>query len=159
EKHSNDLREALNVQNKTKIESYNAIDELKKRVVEGYPEDQPELRAEAAELFDHLKEGIFRDDILNNRRRPDGRKFSEIRPISIDAGWPRRTPASSLSPRGEPQALVTATLGTSQDVQYIDSLERGEIKRRFMLNYNSPPFSVGETGRMGSPGRREIGHG
>jgi polyribonucleotide nucleotidyltransferase len=159
EKYSNDLREALNVQNKSKIESYNSIEELKKRVVEGYPEDQPELRAEAAELFDHLKEGIFRDDILNNRRRPDGRRFSEIRPISIEAGWLPRTHGSALFTRGETQALVTATLGTSQDVQYIDSLELGEIKRRFMLNYNFPPFSVGETGRMGSPGRREVGHG
>jgi polyribonucleotide nucleotidyltransferase len=159
EKYSNDLREALNVQNKTKIESYNAIDELKKRVVESYPEDQPGLRDEAGELFDHLKEGIFRDDILNNRRRPDGRRFSEIRPISIEAGWLPRTHGSSLFTRGETQALVTATLGTSQDVQYLDSLEVGEIKRRFMLNYNFPPFSVGETGRTGSPGRREIGHG
>ncbi|HKE02432.1 MAG TPA: polyribonucleotide nucleotidyltransferase [Blastocatellia bacterium] len=159
EKYSNELREALNVQNKTKIESYTAIDDLKKRVVEGYPEDQGELREEAGELFDHLKEGIFRDDILNNRRRPDGRRFSEIRPISIEAGWLPRTHGSSLFTRGETQALVTATLGTSQDVQYIDSLEVGEIKRRFMLNYNFPPFSVGETGRTGSPGRREIGHG
>jgi polyribonucleotide nucleotidyltransferase len=159
EKYSNDLREALNVQNKGKLESYTAIDELKKRVVESYPEDQPALREEAAELFDNLKEGIFRDDILNNRRRPDGRKFSEIRPISIEAGWLPRTHGSALFTRGETQALVTATLGTSQDVQYIDSLEMGEIKRRFMLNYNFPPFSVGETGRVGSPGRREIGHG
>jgi len=159
EKYSNDLREALNVQNKTKIESYTAIDELKKRVVESYPEDQPALREEAGELFDNLKEGIFRDDILNNRRRPDGRRFSEIRPITIEAGWLPRTHGSALFTRGETQALVTVTLGTSQDVQYIDSLEVGEIKRRFMLNYNFPPFSVGETGRMGSPGRREIGHG
>jgi polyribonucleotide nucleotidyltransferase len=159
EKYSNDLREALNVQNKSKIESYTAIDELKKRVVESYPEDQPELRAEAGELFDNLKEGIFRDDILNNRRRPDGRRFSEIRPISTEAGWLPRTHGSALFTRGETQALVTVTLGTSQDVQYIDSLELGETKRRFMLNYNFPPFSVGETGRMGSPGRREIGHG
>jgi polyribonucleotide nucleotidyltransferase len=159
EKYSNDLREALNVQNKSKIESYTAIDELKKRVVERYPEDQPELRAEAGELFDNLKEGIFRDDILNNRRRPDGRRFSEIRPISTEAGWLPRTHGSALFTRGETQALVTVTLGTSQDVQYIDSLELGETKRRFMLNYNFPPFSVGETGRMGSPGRREIGHG
>lgn len=159
EKYSNDMREALSVQNKTKLESYTAIDDLKKRVVEGYPEDRPELRAEAGELFDHLKEGIFRDDILNNRRRPDGRKFSEIRPISIEVGWLPRTHGSSLFTRGETQALVTATLGTSQDVQYIDSLEVGEIKRRFMLNYNFPPFSVGETGRTGSPGRREVGHG
>jgi polyribonucleotide nucleotidyltransferase len=159
EKYSNDLREALNVQNKSKIESYTAIDELKKRVVESYPEDQPELRVEAGELFDNLKEGIFRDDILNNRRRPDGRRFSEIRPISTEAGWLPRTHGSALFTRGETQALVTVTLGTSQDVQYIDSLELGEIKRRFMLNYNFPPFSVGETGRVGSPGRREIGHG
>jgi polyribonucleotide nucleotidyltransferase len=159
EKYSNDMREALNVQNKTKLESYTAIEELKKRVIESYPEDQPELRAEAGELFDHLKEGIFRDDILNNRRRPDGRKFSEIRPISIEVGWLPRTHGSSLFTRGETQALVTATLGTSQDVQYVDSLEMGEVKRRFMLNYNFPPFSVGETGRMGSPGRREVGHG
>ncbi|HKQ91918.1 MAG TPA: polyribonucleotide nucleotidyltransferase [Blastocatellia bacterium] len=159
EKYSNDLRDALNVQNKSKIESYTAIDELKKRVVESYPEDQPELRVEAGELFDNLKEGIFRDDILNNRRRPDGRRFSEIRPISSEAGWLPRTHGSALFTRGETQALVTVTLGTSQDVQYIDSLEVGEIKRRFMLNYNFPPFSVGETGRVGSPGRREIGHG
>jgi polyribonucleotide nucleotidyltransferase len=159
EKYSNDLRDALNVQNKGKLESYTAIDELKKRVIEGYPEDQPQLREEAAELFDNLKEGIFRDDILNNRRRPDGRRFSEIRPISIEAGWLPRTHGSALFTRGETQALVTVTLGTSQDVQYIDNLELGEIKRRFMLNYNFPPFSVGETGRVGSPGRREIGHG
>jgi polyribonucleotide nucleotidyltransferase len=159
EKYSNELREALNVQNKGKLESYTAIDELKKKVIEGYPEDQPQLREEAAELFDNLKEGIFRDDILNNRRRPDGRRFSEIRPISIEAGWLPRTHGSALFTRGETQALVTVTLGTSQDVQYIDSLELGEIKRRFMLNYNFPPFSVGETGRVGSPGRREIGHG
>jgi polyribonucleotide nucleotidyltransferase len=159
EKFSADLREALNVSNKGKIESYTAIDELKKRASESYPEEEPEKRAEAAELFDRLKERIFRDDILNNRRRPDGRRFSEIRPISIEVGWLPRTHGSSLFTRGETQALVTATLGTSQDVQYVDSLETGEFKRRFMLNYNFPPFSVGETGRTGSPGRREIGHG
>lgn len=159
EKYTGEMREALNVQNKSKLDSYTAIDELKKKVVEGYPEDQPEVRAEAGVLFDHLKEAIFRDDILNNRRRPDGRKFSEIRPISIEVGWLPRTHGSSLFTRGETQALVTATLGTSQDVQYVDSLESGEFKRRFMLNYNFPPFSVGETGRTGSPGRREIGHG
>lgn len=159
EKYTGEMREALNVQNKSKIESYAAIDGLKKKVVEGYPEDKPEVRAEAGVLFDHLKEAIFRDDILNNRRRPDGRRFSEIRPITIEAGWLPRTHGSALFTRGETQAVVTATLGTSQDVQYVDSLENGEFKRRFMLNYNFPPFSVGETGRTGSPGRREIGHG
>lgn len=159
EKYSGEMREALNVQNKSKIESYAAIDNLKKKVVESYPEDQPEVRKEAGIVFDHLKEAIFRDDILNNRRRPDGRRFSEIRPISVEVGWLPRTHGSSLFTRGETQAVVTATLGTSQDVQYVDSLENGEFKRRFMLNYNFPPFSVGETGRTGSPGRREIGHG
>jgi polyribonucleotide nucleotidyltransferase len=159
EKYSTELREALNVQNKSKIESYQSIDELKKRIVESYPEEEATKRAEAGDLFDRLKERIFRDDILNNRRRPDGRRFSEIRPISSEVGWLPRTHGSALFTRGETQALVTATLGTSQDVQYLDSLETGEVKRRFMLNYNFPPFSVGETGRVGSPGRREIGHG
>ncbi|MFN0112275.1 MAG: polyribonucleotide nucleotidyltransferase [Blastocatellia bacterium] len=159
EKYTGEMREALNVQNKSKLESYTAIGDLKKKVIEGYPEDQPTVRAEAGVLFDHLKEAIFRDDILNNRRRPDGRRFSEIRPISVETGLLPRTHGSSLFTRGETQALVTATLGTSQDVQYLDSLETGELKRRFMLNYNFPPFSVGETGRTGSPGRREIGHG
>ena len=153
------LREAINVENKSKIASYAAIDDLKKEVKESYPEEEPAKRAEAKELFDVLKERIFRDDILNNKRRPDGRRFSEIRPISIEAGWIPRTHGSALFTRGETQAIVTATLGTSQDVQYVDNLETGELKRRFMLNYNFPPFSVGETGRTGSPGRREIGHG
>lgn len=159
EKFSAELREALDVSSKSKIDSYNAIDDLKARVAESYPEEEPEKRAEAKELFDRLKERIFRDDILNNRRRPDGRRFSEIRPISIETGWLPRTHGSALFTRGETQALVTVTLGTSEDIQYVDHLETGEIKRRFMLNYNFPPFSVGETGRVGSPGRREIGHG
>jgi polyribonucleotide nucleotidyltransferase len=159
EKLGAELREALNVSNKTKLESYNAIDELRQRCVETYPEENEAQREEAGELFDRLKERIFRDDILNNRRRPDGRRFSEIRPISIEVGWLPRTHGSALFTRGETQALVTVTLGTSQDVQYIENLEVGEFKRRFMLNYNFPPFSVGETGRVGSPGRREVGHG
>jgi polyribonucleotide nucleotidyltransferase len=159
EKFAADMRAAIDVSNQSKIASYAAIDDLKKRVIESYSEEVPENRAEAADLFDRLKERIFRDDILNNRRRPDGRRFSEIRPISIEVGWLPRTHGSALFTRGETQAIVTSTLGTSQDVQYVDSLETGEYKRRFMLNYNFPPFSVGETGRTGSPGRREIGHG
>jgi polyribonucleotide nucleotidyltransferase len=159
EKYSEELRAALSVENKSKIESYAAVDDLKKRVVEGYPEEDAAKRKEAGDIFDVLKEHIFRDDILNQRHRPDGRRFSEIRPISIEVGWLPRTHGSALFTRGETQAVVTATLGTSQDVQYLDNLETGETKRRFMLNYNFPPFSVGETGRTGSPGRREIGHG
>src|SRR6185436_21110484 len=100
---------------------------LKKRVVESYPEDDAAKRAEAAVIYDRLKERIFRDDILNNRRRPDGRRFSEIRPISIEVGWLPRTHGSALFTRGETQAIVTATLGTSEDIQYMDDLEKGEI--------------------------------
>jgi polyribonucleotide nucleotidyltransferase len=113
-KYSTELREALNVQNKSKIESYQSIDELKKRIVESYPEEEATKRAEAGDLFDRLKERIFRDDILNNRRRPDGRRFSEIRAISSEVGWLPRTHGSALFTRGETQALVTATLGTSR---------------------------------------------
>lgn len=154
-----DLREALNVSNKSKLDSYAAVDALRTRTIESYPEDVPEKREHAGAIFDHLKEKVFRDDILNRRRRPDGRRFSEIRPISCEAGWLPRVHGSALFTRGETQAIVSATLGTKDDIQFMDNLEKGEIQRRFMLNYNFPPYSVGEVGRIGSPGRREIGHG
>ena len=153
------LRAALDTSGQEKRASYAAVDALKKEVVESYPEDQVESRSMAKKCFDHLKETIFRDDILNHRRRPDGRRFSEIRPINCEVGWLPRTHGSALFTRGETQALVTTTLGTKEDEQFMDDLEKGEVKRRFMLNYNFPPYSVGETGRFGSPGRREIGHG
>src|SRR5713101_5126071 len=153
------LRAALDTTNQEKRASYAAVDALKKEVVESYPEDQPESRMMAKKCFDHLKETIFRDDILNKRRRPDGRRFSEIRAITCEVGWLPRVHGSALFTRGETQAIVTATLGTKDDEQFIDDLEKGELKRRFMLNYNFPHYSVGEVGRFGSPGRREIGHG
>src|SRR5438309_2628406 len=153
------LRAALDTSGQEKRASYAAIDALKKEVVESYPEDQPERRAMAKTGFDHLKEKIFRDDILNHRRRPDGRRFSEIRAIDCEIGWLPRTHGTALFTRGETQAMVTTTLGTKEDEQFMDDLEKGEVKRRFMLNYNFPPYSVGEVGRFGSPGRREIGHG
>jgi polyribonucleotide nucleotidyltransferase len=153
------MRQALDTTSQEKRDSYGAIDALKKEVVEGYPEDQVERRLMAKLIFDHLKEKIFRDDILNNRRRPDGRRFSEIRPISIETGWLPRVHGSSLFTRGETQALVTATLGTKEDEQFMDDLEKGEVKRRFLLHYNFPHYSVGEVGRFGSSSRREIGHG
>ena len=157
--YSERLRAALDTSEQDKQTSYAAVDALKKEVVESYPEDQPETRLMAKRIFDHLKETIFRDDILNKRRRPDGRRFSEIRPISCEVGWLPRAHGSALFTRGETQAIVTTTLGTKEDEQFLDDLEQGEVKRRFMLNYNFPAFSVGETGRFGSPGRREIGHG
>jgi polyribonucleotide nucleotidyltransferase len=157
--HADRLREALNTEALGKQASYAAVDTLKKEVIESYPEDQPDQRKMAKRIFDDLKEQIFRDDILNKRRRPDGRRFSEIRPISCEVGWLPRTHGSALFTRGETQSIVTATLGTKEDEQFMDDLEQGEIKRRFLLHYNFPPYSVGETGRFGSPGRREIGHG
>jgi polyribonucleotide nucleotidyltransferase len=153
------LRAALDTSGQEKRASYAAIDALKKEVIESYPEDQPELRAGAKKAFDHLKEKIFRDDILNHRRRPDGRRFSEIRAITCEVGWLPRTHGSALFTRGETQALVTATLGTKEDEQFMDDIEKGEVKRRFLLHYNFPHYSVGEVGRFGSSSRREIGHG
>jgi polyribonucleotide nucleotidyltransferase len=153
------LRAALDTSGQEKRASYAAVDALKKEVVESYPEDQPEQRQMAKKIFDHLKETIFRDDILNKRRRPDNRRFSEIRPITCEVGWLPRTHGSALFTRGETQALVTTTLGTKDDEQFIDDLEKGEVKRRFLLHYNFPQYSVGEVGRFGSSSRREIGHG
>lgn len=153
------LREALDTTGKDKLTSYAAIDALKKEVVESYPEDQPDARSMAGKAFSHLKEKIFREDMLGNRRRPDGRKFSEIRPITCEVGWLPRVHGSSLFTRGETQAIVTTTLGTKMDEQYMDDIEKGEVKRRFMLHYNFPPYSVGEAGRFGGTSRRETGHG
>jgi polyribonucleotide nucleotidyltransferase len=153
------LRAALNTEAQGKIASYAAVDALKKEVVESHPEDQPEQRQMAKKIFDQLKEKIFREDILGNRRRPDNRRFSEIRPIDVEVGWLPRVHGSALFTRGETQAIVTATLGTKEDEQFMDDLESGEIKRRFLLHYNFPHFSVGEVGRFGSTSRREIGHG
>ena len=158
EKYTDRMREALDTTGKDKISSYAAIDALKKEVVESYADDE-EKRLGASAVFSHLKEKIFRDDMLGNRRRPDGRKFSEIRPISCEVGWLPRVHGSALFTRGETQAVVTTTLGTKMDEQYVDDLEKGEVKKRFMLHYNFPPYSVGEAGRFGGSSRREIGHG
>ena len=157
--YSERLRESLDTTNKEKRASYAAVDELKKEVVEAYPADLVEQRQMAKAIFDHLKETIFREDILDKRRRPDGRRFSEIRPIHCEVGWLPRVHGSALFTRGETQAMVTATLGTKEDEQYMDDLEKGELKRRFLLHYNFPHYSVGEVGRFGGSSRREIGHG
>lgn len=153
------LRAALDTTGKDKLTSYAEIDALKKEVIESYPEDGPEARNMAAKAFAYLKEKIFRDDMLGQRRRPDGRRFSEIRPIQCEVGWLPRVHGSALFTRGETQAIVTTTLGTKMDEQYLDDIEKGEVKRRFMLHYNFPPYSVGEAGRFGGTSRRETGHG
>ncbi|MDI9348500.1 MAG: polyribonucleotide nucleotidyltransferase [Candidatus Symbiobacter sp.] len=110
------------------------------------------------EEFKRLEEKIVRGGLLATKQRIDGRGLSDIRPIQCDVGILPRTHGSALFTRGETQALVVATLGTGQDEQMIDALD-GDYRENFMLHYNFPPYSVGETGRMGSPGRREIGHG
>ncbi|MCU1290997.1 MAG: polyribonucleotide nucleotidyltransferase [Acidobacteria bacterium] len=157
--YSERLREALDTRGQNKLASYSAVDALKKEVVESYPAEDAEKRVMAGKVFSNLKERIFREDILGNRRRPDGRKFSEIRPITCEVGWLPRVHGSALFTRGETQAIATTTLGTKMDEQYTDDLEKGEVRKRFMLHYNFPPYSVGETGRFGGSSRREIGHG
>jgi polyribonucleotide nucleotidyltransferase len=151
-----ELQDAMNTQKYEKLESYGRIDALKAKVVEAATEEQ---KAETKELFDHLKERIFRDEMLKDRRRPDGRKFDEVRKIDVEVGVLPRTHGSSLFTRGETQALVTATLGTKEDEQRIELLDSSATSKRFMLHYNFPPFSVGEVGFMRGAGRREIGHG
>jgi polyribonucleotide nucleotidyltransferase len=153
-----ELEDALDTKKYPKIESYARIDAAKVKLAEKYKDADEEKVDLAKRLFDELKERIFRDQILNKRQRPDKRKFDEIRPIWIETGLLPRTHGSAIFTRGETQALVTATLGTSDDEQRMDLLE-GEAHKRFLLHYNFPPFSVGETGRMTGPGRREVGHG
>ncbi len=114
--------------------------------------------AAAKPLFEELEADIVRNAILDTGHRIDGRDTRTVRPIVAEVGVLPRAHGSALFTRGETQALCVATLGTAQDEQIIDALE-GEHRRHFMLHYNFPPYSVGETGRMGSPGRREIGHG
>ncbi|HXB74665.1 MAG TPA: polyribonucleotide nucleotidyltransferase [Candidatus Acidoferrales bacterium] len=151
-----DLTDALNTEKHPKLESYALVAAVKKRVIGALPEDK---QADAAKCYDALKERIFRDEMLKNHRRPDGRAFDEIRTITIETGVLPRTHGSALFTRGETQSLVTVTLGTKDDEQRIELLEPGEASKRFMLHYNFPPFSVGEVGFMRGPGRREIGHG
>ncbi len=155
---SEDLRDALDTKKHGKRGSYEKVDSVKETLLNRFPEESADLRKEAAAIVDRLKEQIFRDDILNQKRRPDGREFDTIRPITCEVGLLPRTHGSAIFTRGETQALVTATLGTSDDIQKVDVME-GESSKRFLLHYNFPPFSVGETGFMRGPGRREVGHG
>jgi len=142
-----------------KIESYAKIKEVKGYAVGLVPETEPEGKAATKRAVSELVETLTRETILKGRRRLDGRAFDQVRPITIEAGILPRTHGSALFTRGETQALVTVTLGTSEDTQLIEDLIEGEYERHFMLHYNFPSFSVGEVKRFGSPGRREIGHG
>jgi polyribonucleotide nucleotidyltransferase len=152
-----ELTDALDAGKHGKLESYARVDAAKAKVKAMFTEEA-EI-ASSGPLFDRLKERIFRDEMLVKRQRPDGRKFTEIRAIEMEVGLLPRTHGSAIFQRGETQALVTCTLGTKDDEQRIELLDREELTKRFMLHYNFPPFSVGEVGRMGAPGRREVGHG
>jgi polyribonucleotide nucleotidyltransferase len=154
------LEDALDTNKHGKLESYSLVDASKKRAVELFPDaaEDDERLAMIKRIFDALKERIFRDQILHKRERPDKRDFKTIRPIWIETSVLPRTHGSAVFTRGETQALVTATLGTADDVQRMDWLE-GESYKRFMMHYNFPPFSVGEVSPLRGPGRREIGHG
>jgi polyribonucleotide nucleotidyltransferase len=153
------LKDALDTEKHPKKESYALIDELKAKIVEAIPEEDEEKITLTKRAFDRLKEEIFRDEILNQRRRPDGRAFDKIRKITCEVGLLPRVHGSALFTRGETQALATLTLGTKEDQQRLDLLFEQDTFKRFMLHYNFPPFSVGEVKPVRGPGRREIGHG
>jgi polyribonucleotide nucleotidyltransferase len=140
-----------------KQERYAAVSEVKKKAIASLGDNAEEI-AVAGGILKQLEADVVRGAILNTGIRIDGRDTKTIRPIEVEVGVLPRAHGSALFTRGETQALVTTTLGTGQDEQIIDALE-GEYKETFMLHYNFPPYSVGEAGRMGSPGRREIGHG
>src|SRR6266516_3584846 len=155
-----DLRAAYGIAGKQ--ERHAAIDAAKaKAMAHFFPdgvENSPHHPLRIAAVFKDLEAKIVRHAILDTGRRIDGRDLKTVRPIVCEVGVLPRTHGSALFTRGETQALVIATLGTGEDEQYIDALQ-GTYKETFLLHYNFPPFSVGETGRLGAPGRREVGHG
>ncbi|MBZ0162507.1 MAG: polyribonucleotide nucleotidyltransferase [Notoacmeibacter sp.] len=155
-----DLREAY--KNTDKQARYAAVDAVKAKVKEAFaPAEGEEAKwtgEQVGTVFKGLQAKIVRWNILDTGSRIDGRDLKTVRPIVSEVGILPRTHGSALFTRGETQAIAVATLGTGEDEQFVDSLT-GTYKERFMLHYNFPPYSVGETGRMGSPGRREIGHG
>lgn len=155
-----DIQKAYTITDKQ--ERYAAIDALKTEVTNKFmpnaEEDCQFTTDQIATVFKQLQAKIVRRNILDTEKRIDGRDLSTVRPIQSEVGILPRTHGSALFTRGETQAIVVTTLGTGEDEQYVDSLT-GMYKETFLLHYNFPPFSVGETGRLGSPGRREIGHG
>ena len=159
-----DLDTALRI--KDKKTKYERIDEIKENIISKYKEDNEEIKpeelkellAKVEKVFEEVKYAVFRRIVVNEKIRPDGRKMDEIRPLSCGIDYLPRTHGSALFTRGETQSLSVTTLGALGEHQILDGLQIEEEKR-FMLHYNFPQFSVGETGRYGSPGRREIGHG
>jgi len=157
--HGERLHDALDTAKYPKKESYSRVGAIHKEILEAIPVDQLDRRKLASRAFECLREKYFREDILNRKRRPDGRAFDQIRQITCEVGLLPRVHGSALFTRGETQALATLTLGTKEDMQRLDLLFEEDSFRRFMLHYNFPPFSVGEVKFLRGPGRREIGHG
>ena len=156
-KFSADVAKAYSITNK--LERQNAIGEVRKAAVEAFKDEEAGIDENLiTSKFKSAEADVVRGQILKTGKRIDARDTKTVRPIIAEVGVLPRTHGSALFTRGETQALVVNTLGTGQDEQIIDALE-GEYKQRFMLHYNFPPYSVGEAGRMGPPGRREIGHG
>jgi polyribonucleotide nucleotidyltransferase len=153
-----DLTDRLDTEKHPKAESHNLVRDLKKELQAQIPEEDEKGRAKLKTYYETLRERIFREQVLNQKRRPDGRAFDQVRAIWVEASVLPRTHGSAIFTRGETQALVTTTLGTSDDMQRLEAFE-GEAKKRFMLHYNFPPFSVGEVAFLRGAGRREIGHG
>ena len=152
---SKDLKKAFSI--KDKQERSNLISDVTEKAKKLYEEDDNFTELDVMHELKDIEKGIVRTDILKNKNRIDGRGLADVRPIMCEVGILPRVHGSALFTRGETQAIVTTTLGTSDDEQRIESLD-GLQRERFMLHYNFPPFSVGETGRIGT-GRREIGHG
>jgi polyribonucleotide nucleotidyltransferase len=154
----NELVESLDTEKHPKAESHNLVRDLKKRLQAEIPKDDEVAQAKLKTYYETLRERVFREQVINNKRRPDGRPFDKVRDIWVEVGVLPRTHGSAIFTRGETQALVTTTLGTSDDQQRLETFE-GEAKKRFLLHYNFPPFSVGEVSFLRGAGRREIGHG
>lgn len=150
------MREAFS--DRVKQSRVQKLNELRAQALDSFAAKEGFTEALVLSQFKKLEKEVVRGDILKTKKRIDGRDLETVRPIVSEAGVIPGTHGSALFTRGETQALVVATLGTSQDEQIVDALE-GEYRERFMLHYNFPPYSVGEAGRLGSPGRREIGHG
>ena len=150
------LAEAMRIQEK--LSNYATVDKILENLVASIPDEEIERRSSAKQIFKGLKEKVMRDEILERGQRLDGRRFDQIRPIWIEVGVLPRVHGSALFTRGETQALVSATLGTEDDAQKVETVD-GETYKRFMLHYNFPPFSVGEVQFLRGPGRREVGHG
>jgi polyribonucleotide nucleotidyltransferase len=152
------LKDALDTKKYDKLKSQDLVKAIKDELAAELPADEPAAKKKLAHYYEKLREEIFRQQVTKDRIRPDRRAFDEIRQITIETSVLPRVHGSALFTRGETQALVTATLGTADEGQRLESYE-GEKKKPFMLHYNFPPFCVGETGRMGGTGRREVGHG